>query len=88
MLSDSYEVYLDTGGAVGCDTNAVQDAEPRIRSSSVCWQSGGAEAGSSTEYLSNYQTGMKLSRHRLTLCLPKTKLFLPLPWTPLLLMPM
>lgn len=50
-------------------------------------KSGSAEAASSTEYLSNYQTGTKLSHHHLALCLPKTKRFLPLPWTPLLLMP-
>lgn len=70
MLHASYEVYFDTGGAVGCDTNAVQDAEPRSRSNSVCWQSRGAEAGSGAEYLSNYQIGMKFSCHHLALCLP------------------
>lgn len=82
MLLASYKVYFDVGGVMGCDTNAVQDAEPRSRSNSICWQSKGAEAGSGAEYLSDYHIGMKLSRHRLTLCLPKTKLVFSPPWTP------
>lgn len=54
MLLASYKVYFDVGGVMGCDTNAVQDAEPRSRSNSICWQSKEAEAGSGAEYLSNY----------------------------------
>lgn len=80
LLLARYKIYYDIVEVMGCDTNAMQNAEPRSRSNSISWQSRGAEAGSSAEYLSNYQTGMKLSRHCFTLCFPKTDFFPP-PWT-------
>lgn len=75
VLVARYKIYYDIVEVMGCDTNAMQNAEPRSRSNSISWQSKGAEAGSSAEYLSNYQTGMKLSRHCFTPCFPKTDCF-------------
>ena len=49
VLLARYKVYFDTEGVMGCDTNAVQNTEPRRRSNSVSWQSKEAEAGSSAE---------------------------------------